>query len=113
GGIPAEAPTEMHRPMTAGAHEARAALEPGVWGVVATPFTADASAVDELSLARLVQFSQSAGVRGLTVLGVFGEAASLTEHERERTLRVVVDSTEVPIVTGITALDTDEVIREI
>lgn len=99
--------------MTAGAHEARAALEPGVWGVVATPFTADASAVDELSLARLVQFSQSAGVRGLTVLGVFGEAASLTEHERERTLRVVVDSTEVPIVTGITALDTDEVIREI
>lgn len=99
--------------MNAGAHEARAALERGVWGVVATPFTADASSVDESSLARLVQFSQTAGVRGLTVLGVFGEAASLTEQERERVLRVVVDSTEMPIVTGVTALDTAEVIREI
>ncbi|MDQ0613919.1 4-hydroxy-tetrahydrodipicolinate synthase [Microbacterium sp. W4I4] len=99
--------------MSAVTQEARAALESGVWGVVATPFTADASAVDELSLARLVQFSESAGVRGLTVLGVFGEAASLTEQERELALRVVVDSTDVPIVTGITALDTDDVIREI
>jgi len=99
--------------MNTGGYEARAALEPGVWGVVATPFTADASALDQQSLERLVQFSQSAGVRGLTVLGVFGEAATLTEQERERVLRVVVDSTEVPIVTGITALETDSAIREI
>lgn len=99
--------------MTAGVREPRAALETGVWGVVATPFTDDASSVDEASLARLVQFSQTAGVRGLTVLGVFGEAASLTEQERERTLRVVVENTELPIVVGITSLDTGEVIREI
>lgn len=91
----------------------RPPLEAGVWGVVATPFTADATAVDEDSLTRLVRFSQTAGVRGLTVLGVFGEAASLTAQERERTLRVVVDSTELPVVAGITSLDTDDVIREI
>ncbi|HTN55853.1 MAG TPA: dihydrodipicolinate synthase family protein [Microbacterium sp.] len=99
--------------MTTATHDRHAALEPGVWGVVATPFTHDASEVDEESLARLVRFSQSAGVRGLTVLGVFGEAASLTPEERERALRVVVDSTELPIVAGITSLETGEVIREI
>ncbi|MFC7788472.1 dihydrodipicolinate synthase family protein [Microbacterium sp. MAHUQ-60] len=99
--------------MTAATPDLRAPLEPGVWGVVATPFTHDAAEIDEESLARLVRFSQSAGVRGLTVLGVFGEAASLTPQERERALRVVTESTELPIVTGITALETGEVIREI
>lgn len=99
--------------MTTGSDDPRAPLAPGVWGVVATPFTADAAAIDEKSLAGLVQHSQSVGVRGLTVLGVFGEAASLSEQERERALRVVVDSTELPVVAGITSLHTATAIAEI
>lgn len=99
--------------MTARPASRRDALEPGVWAVVATPFTPDAAAIDEVSLEQLVRFSQTSGVTGLTVLGVFGEAAALSTLERERTLRVVAQSTDLPLVAGVTALDTSAATREI
>ncbi|GAB2530520.1 dihydrodipicolinate synthase family protein [Paramicrobacterium agarici] len=87
-------------------------LARGVWGVVATPFT-DAGDVDEASLGRLVQFYESVGAAGLTVLGVFGEAAALTAAERMQVLGVVAANSRLPIVAGVTSLSTAPAIAEI
>lgn len=86
-------------------------LARGVWGVVATPFS-PAGAIDRASLSRLVRHYQRIGVTGLTVLGVFGEAARLSTAERRTVLEVVRDSCELPLVIGATALGTAPVIEE-
>lgn len=87
-------------------------LEDGVWGVVATPFSGSTLEVDEGSLARLVGHYEGIGVTGLTVLGVFGEAAQLSSTERREVLETVVDSVSLPIVVGATSLGTRPVIEE-
>ncbi|TAM66919.1 MAG: dihydrodipicolinate synthase family protein [Microbacteriaceae bacterium] len=88
-------------------------LARGVWGVVATPFIGDDRRVDEDSLARLVEFYGTVGATGLTVLGVFGEAASLTAAERMRVLGVAADHSELPIVAGVTSLATAPACEEV
>lgn len=88
-------------------------LDTGVWGVVVTPFTGSNFDLDEMSLARLVEHYTSIGVTGLTVLGVFGEAASLSDEERVAVLETVVDITDLPIVVGATSLSTSRVIEEV
>ncbi|RJQ76695.1 dihydrodipicolinate synthase family protein [Pseudonocardiaceae bacterium YIM PH 21723] len=88
-------------------------LAPGVWGVVATPFAGTALAVDEPSLGRLVEHYERIGVTGLTVLGVFGEAAALTTDERRAVLETVTDTVGLPLVVGATSLATGPVIDEV
>ncbi|GAA1576190.1 dihydrodipicolinate synthase family protein [Kribbella sancticallisti] len=88
-------------------------LRPGVWGVLATPLTADGSAVDMDSLTRQVRHYESIGAAGLTVLGVFGEAARLSPAERRTVVETVVASTaSLPLVVGISALELDQVCAE-
>jgi 4-hydroxy-tetrahydrodipicolinate synthase len=87
-------------------------LAPGVWGVVATPFSGSTLEVDEGSLVKLVSHYESIGVAGLTVLGVFGEAAQLSSTERRDVLEAVADSVELPLVVGATSLGTAPVIEE-
>jgi len=87
-------------------------LDSGVWGVLATPFIADGSAVDSESLARQARHYETIGATGLTVLGVFGEAARLTPDERRTVVETVVASTNLPLVVGVTALEVDEVCAE-
>ena len=87
-------------------------LTPGVWGVVATPFSGSTLEVDEGSLVRLVSHYESIGVTGLTVLGVFGEAAQLSSTERRDVLEAVADSVELPLVVGATSLGTAPVVEE-
>lgn len=87
-------------------------LSPGVWGVVATPFTGPALDVDETSLARLVRHYERIGVTGLTVLGVFGEASRLSAQERRTVLEVVTGSVNLPVVAGVTSLATAPVLEE-
>src|SRR5690625_3085221 len=84
----------------------------GVWGVLATPFTGSELAVDHDSIRSLVDHATSAGVTGLTVLGVFGEAARLSWDERARVLRTVLDATDLPLVVGCTGLATAPVADE-
>jgi 4-hydroxy-tetrahydrodipicolinate synthase len=88
-------------------------LSPGVWGVVATPFTGPAYDVDEASLAKLVTHYESIGVTGLTVLGVFGEASRLSTEERRRVLETVTEAVSLPFVVGATALSTAPVVEEV
>lgn len=87
-------------------------LSTGVWGVLATPFVGAARELDERSLARLAEHAAGAGVTGLTVLGVFGEASRLSWAERRRVLEVVRDATALPLVVGCTSLGTAPVIDE-
>lgn len=87
-------------------------LAAGVWGVVATPFT-DALQVDHESLRRLVTNYENLGATGLTVLGVFGEAAKLDDAERAAVLRTVLDAVSLPIVVGATSLATAPAVEEV
>lgn len=91
----------------------RESLAPGVWGVVATPFQGSVLDVDTDSLARLLQQYESIGATGVTVLGVFGEAAALTPAERGLVLEVVVEETRLPLVVGVTSLYTGTAVEEV
>jgi 4-hydroxy-tetrahydrodipicolinate synthase len=74
----------------------------GVFIIAATPFAED-GALDLDSLARLIDFYVAAGVHGLTILGMLGEAHKLTYDEScllvEHTLRRVAGA--VPVVVGV------------
>lgn len=88
-------------------------LARGVWGVVATPLENRTLEVDHASLARLVAHYERVGVVGLTVLGVFGEAAQLSADERCGVLATVHDAVPLPMVVGVTALGTAAAIEEV
>jgi 4-hydroxy-tetrahydrodipicolinate synthase len=81
-------------------------LPAGVWGVLATPLTSDGSGIDTDSLARQVRHYDRIGATGLTVLGVFGEAARLSAAERRTVVQAVVAAdSRLPLVVGLSALD--------
>jgi len=88
-------------------------LASGVWGVVATPFQGERLEIDHASLDRLVRHYAACGVAGLTVLGVFGEAARLTRDERHAVLRTVAAAVDLPMVVGTTSTATGPVIEEV
>lgn len=87
-------------------------MRPGVWGVLATPFSGSTHDVDDNGVAQLAEHAQGVGATGLTVLGVFGEAAKLSWDERRLVLETVLDTTELPLVVGCTNLATAPVIDE-
>jgi len=76
----------------------------GVYSVVPTPFRAGGE-IDHDSLGRVTDLMVAAGVQGLTVLGVMGEAARLTERERHATVETVVRRVNgrVRVVVGTSA----------
>jgi 4-hydroxy-tetrahydrodipicolinate synthase len=75
-----------------------------------TPFTADGSAVDETALARLVEFQIAGGSHGVGCTGTTGEPTSLSLAERERVIRVVVETVagRVPVLAGTGSNNTAE-----
>ncbi|OZM76177.1 dihydrodipicolinate synthase family protein [Pseudonocardia sp. MH-G8] len=76
--------------------------------MLATPLTSDASAVDTASLTRQVEHYVRIGATGLTILGVFGEAARLTPDERRTVVgTVAAAASELPLVIGLSALDAE------
>jgi 4-hydroxy-tetrahydrodipicolinate synthase len=95
------------------APENRESLASGVWVVVATPFQGSTLDLDLDSLSDLVERYETIGATGLTVLGVFGEAAALTAEERRQVLEIAVECTSLPLVVGVTALATRPAIEEI
>lgn len=87
-------------------------MKPGVWGVLATPFSGSNLDVDANGIAQLAEHASEADVAGLTVLGVFGEASRLSWKERRLVLETVLDTTDLPLVVGCTGLATAPVIDE-
>ena len=76
----------------------------GVYLITVTPFT-DAGALDLLSTHRMVDFCLEAGVTGLTVLGIMGEATKLTAEESRTYVKQVLARVagHVPVVVGASA----------
>lgn len=76
----------------------------GVYSVLPTPFQPNGD-LDEASLRRVVDLFISAGVNGVTALGVTGEVARLDDAERRRVLEVVVEQVNgrIGVVAGTTA----------
>lgn len=84
----------------------------GVHNVLATPFSAT-SAVDVDSIRSLVDGVVSAGVDGITVPGVAGEAHKLTPEERAVVVTAAIRAARgrVPVVVGASHTDTAEAIE--
>ncbi|MEV5838742.1 dihydrodipicolinate synthase family protein [Nocardia sp. NPDC052112] len=74
----------------------------GVFAISPTPFDEE-GAVDFDSLGRLVDFYESAGVTGITLLGQLGEAPKLSHHEATRIVGNVLQRTRLPVVVGVSA----------
>jgi 4-hydroxy-tetrahydrodipicolinate synthase len=79
----------------------------GIYHVMATPFSDDGALATE-ALPQLVGAVLATGVRGLTVLGIAGEAHRLTDEERRRVVDGVVKEVRgrVPVVVGVSAFGT-------
>jgi 4-hydroxy-tetrahydrodipicolinate synthase len=81
----------------------------GVVSVLPTAFHDDGS-LDEPGTEALVRAHLAAGVDGVTVLGVMGEAAELAEDERDRVVEAVVRAADgLPVVMGISGATADAV----
>ena len=80
----------------------------GVFNIVPTPF-GPSGALDERSLEELIEFVIGTGVDGVTVLGFLGEAAKLSESERQRVIDISVRTADgrIPVVVGATHASTD------
>lgn len=80
--------------------------------MVPTPFDNDLQ-LDHGSLGRLVRRYTSAGVTGLVVLGVFGEASALSVSERAAVLATVAAAVDLPLIVGMTSLATAPLLDEV
>lgn len=81
----------------------------GIYNITPTPFHPDGS-LDEASLARLTDFTIKAGVNGMTILGVLGEAGKVSDAERERIIATVLETANgrLPICVGTSHAGTDQ-----
>ncbi|HDZ74320.1 MAG TPA: dihydrodipicolinate synthase family protein [Aurantimonas coralicida] len=75
----------------------------GVYAIAPTPFLPD-GALDETSVAWMTEFYAEAGVDGITILGIMGEAQKLEPEESlEIVRRVIASAGGLPIVVGVSA----------
>ncbi|HEY1531431.1 MAG TPA: dihydrodipicolinate synthase family protein [Galbitalea sp.] len=73
----------------------------GTWFICPTPFNREGS-IDTRGLASIVDASADWGVDGITILGVMGEVASLSDEERDAVLSSVLDAAKgnLPVAVG-------------
>lgn len=92
----------------------RAAALRGCGTALVTPFTADASAVDEAAYRALVDWQIDEGIHFLVPCGSTGEAATLTREEHLRVVRIAAEQTagRVPVLGGVNGNDTRETIEQ-
>ncbi|PIO99420.1 dihydrodipicolinate synthase family protein [Pleomorphomonas carboxyditropha] len=81
---------------------------------IVTPVDADEN-VDEGGLRRLVDHTIAGGNHGIFVAGSNGECLALTQAERNRAIRIVIDQTagRVPVMSGVMDSSTRRVIDNI
>lgn len=78
--------------------------ETGVFAIAVTPFDADGDLLED-GIDRLVAFYEGAGVSGITVLGMMGEAEKLLPDEQLTVARGFLRASagRLPIVVGVSA----------
>lgn len=78
----------------------------GIWLTTVTPFDENGD-VDEKSLRKLTEFYVESGVHGLS-LGVLGEVSKLSESEKDRVVKILVEHTKgkIPVNVVCTAQGT-------
>jgi 4-hydroxy-tetrahydrodipicolinate synthase len=74
----------------------------GVYAIAATPFLPDGR-LDTVSVDRMVDFYLEAGVTGLTILGIMGEAPKLDAAESLAVSEQIVRRATVPVIVGVSA----------
>ncbi len=76
----------------------------GVWNIVPTPFHPDEE-LDLPSLRTLTDFVVGSGVDGMTILGVLGEGAKVTDQERSTIIDVTLERAagRVPVCVTVSA----------
>jgi 4-hydroxy-tetrahydrodipicolinate synthase len=84
----------------------------GILPVLPTPFSADDS-VDQVGMAKLVQFALDKGVDGVVFPGFASEVENLSAQERAELLGIVARTVggRIPIVAGASAADWREVVE--
>lgn len=85
----------------------------GTFTVTVTPFSADGRHIDEAALRRFVDWQISHGVHGLIPVASTGEFLSLSDDERRRVAKIVIEQTNgrVPVLVGAGAESTWDVVR--
>ena len=80
----------------------------GIYVIVSTPFD-ERGRLDEESFATLLDRTVAAGVQGITILGVAGEAPRLSDAERERLTTVAMEAIggRIPVIVGTSHDGTD------
>lgn len=83
----------------------------GVWNIVPTPFLPDGE-LDAASIPSLVRFVRATGVDGMTILGVLGEAAKLSDAERSAVIATALEAAagSIPICVGVSHASTHRAI---
>src|SRR3712207_9146899 len=86
----------------------------GVCTIALTPFT-DEGELDEGSIESLSEFYVDAGVHGITILGIMGEAHKLSDAERRAITERYVAAVggRVPVVVGCSAVATKVVAERV
>ena len=76
----------------------------GVWNIVPTPFLPD-EGLDLESLGTLTDFVVASGVDGMTILGVLGEGAKVSDSERSAIIAAVIARADgrVPVCVTVSA----------
>jgi len=74
----------------------------GVFPIAVTPFRPDGS-LDAESIDRMTDFYLQAGAKGLTILGIMGEAPKLEPEESLQVVGQVVRRSTVPVIVGVSA----------
>lgn len=79
----------------------------GVWNIVPTPFHLDEE-LDLASLRRLTDFVIGHEVDGMTILGVLGEGAKLSDAERSAVIGITLDHAQgrIPVCVTVSAPST-------
>ena len=74
----------------------------GLYVIAPTPFHEDGR-IDERSTDRMTDFFLAAGVNGITVLGIMGEAPKLDHQEAVAFAARVTERANVPVIVGVSA----------
>lgn len=84
----------------------------GVWNIVPTPF-ADDEELDLPSLRTLTDFVVGSGVDGMTILGILGEGAKLSDRERTAIIETTLEQTagRLPVCVTVSAASTHRAIE--